>query len=239
MGLKEESAKLKNLMKKLIKECINEEEKSCFRLYKAIVKTVPNGSTCGVQVLGDDNIINLRYSSAVRGVKVNEFVWVATIYKSFSNAIVFSTVDFNFGLNNDDVTSILLEEIFPVGSIYLSIQNKSPASFLGGSWEQITNGKVLQTTTGNAGQYLAAGLPNIYGKMSGIATYDADPADCTPGYNTNNMFKSAYENPAATNGGGNGYATIELDASRISDIYGKSTTVQPPAYTVYAWKRVA
>lgn len=36
-------------------------------------------------------------------------------------------------VNSDD----LLDTIYPVGSIYMSVNNTSPASFLGGTWEQI------------------------------------------------------------------------------------------------------
>lgn len=32
---------------------------------------------------------------------------------------------------------------------------------------------------------------------------------------------------------------IGIDASRSSAIYGKSTTVQPPAYALIAWRRTA
>lgn len=32
---------------------------------------------------------------------------------------------------------------------------------------------------------------------------------------------------------------VSFDASRSSSIYGKSTTVQPPAYALIAWRRTA
>ena len=35
------------------------------------------------------------------------------------------------------VKSDLLNMVYPVGSIYMSVNNVSPASFLGGTWEQI------------------------------------------------------------------------------------------------------
>lgn len=37
----------------------------------------------------------------------------------------------------------LLESIYPVGTIYTSVQNVSPASFLGGTWEALNEGRVL------------------------------------------------------------------------------------------------
>ncbi len=34
-------------------------------------------------------------------------------------------------------------------------------------------------------------------------------------------------------------AAVSLDASRSNALYGASKTVQPPAYVVIAWRRVA
>lgn len=34
--------------------------------------------------------------------------------------------------------NLVLNIVYPVGSVYLSYENASPASFLGGTWEQIT-----------------------------------------------------------------------------------------------------
>lgn len=39
--------------------------------------------------------------------------------------------------------SELIDKIYPVGSIYMSVNNVSPASFLGGTWERYANGQTL------------------------------------------------------------------------------------------------
>ena len=53
----------------------------------------------------------------------------------------------------------LLDKVYPVGSIYMSVNNVSPASFLGGTWQAIEQGRMLMsagsswkvlTTGGNA-----------------------------------------------------------------------------------------
>lgn len=44
-----------------------------------------------------------------------------------------------------------LNEIFPVGSVYLSINNTSPAQIFGGMWEQITDDTYLKIITANGG----------------------------------------------------------------------------------------
>jgi hypothetical protein len=89
-----ELLKIKQSLKKIIREVISEEEQACFRIYKAQIRSLPNGQTCGVQIIGNENIINLPYSSKCASVALNDFVWVATIYNSFSNGIVWETIDF-------------------------------------------------------------------------------------------------------------------------------------------------
>lgn len=37
----------------------------------------------------------------------------------------------------------LLDTVYPVGSIYITTSNTSPASFLGGSWERYAKGRTL------------------------------------------------------------------------------------------------
>ena len=45
--------------------------------------------------------------------------------------------------HQQDMKTQLLESIYPIGSIYISVNNISPASFLGGSWTSIGAGKTL------------------------------------------------------------------------------------------------
>ena len=41
------------------------------------------------------------------------------------------------------IKDILLDSVYPVGSIYISVSNVSPASFLGGTWVEFAKGKTL------------------------------------------------------------------------------------------------
>ena len=43
---------------------------------------------------------------------------------------------------NTHLNTYLLDSIYPVGSIYMSVNNVSPATFLGGTWERWGNGRV-------------------------------------------------------------------------------------------------
>lgn len=89
-----ESERIRKAIKSIVREVLAEEEKACFRVYKAKVSTAPNGSTCGVKLIGDTTELTLPYSSKCSLVATGDLVWVATLYNSFSNAIVWETANF-------------------------------------------------------------------------------------------------------------------------------------------------
>ena len=113
---------------------------------------------------------------------------------------------------------------YPVGSIYQSTDPTSPAALFGGSWEEIASERVLMgaSSTHAAGTTVNAGLPNI--KFSFTA------ATCGSGGHAGNEFSTSY----ALNS-----SDFNLDASKSNAIYGRSSTVQPAAYYVHIWHRVA
>ena len=127
---------------------------------------------------------------------------------------------------------------YPVGSIYQSTDPTSPAALFGGSWEEIASERVLMgaSSTHAAGTTVKAGLPNLKGSSSGVAS-TAYPNVSNSGalsINTNNSGLAGYE------GGSYGSnCTVSFDASKSNAIYGRSTTVQPAAYYVHIWHRVA
>ena len=111
---------------------------------------------------------------------------------------------------------------YPVGSIYQSTDPTSPAALFGGSWEEIASERVLMgaSSTHAAGTTVEAGLPNIKFSFSAaiIGTGKAGTDYRTDGYASSNF---------------------NLDASKSNAIYGRSSTVQPAAYYVHIWHRVA
>ena len=127
---------------------------------------------------------------------------------------------------------------YPVGSIYQSTDPTSPAALFGGSWEEIASERVLMgaSSTHAAGSTVKAGLPNLKGSFSGVAStaYPNLSNSGTLSINTNNGGLAGYE------GGSYGSnCTVSFDASKSNAIYGRSTTVQPAAYYVHIWHRVA
>lgn len=89
-----ESQSIKKSLVKLIRQVVQDETKDCFRTYKATVTSAPNGSTCSVQLIGQDTTLTLPYSSKVASVSVGSVVWVGVIFNDFRNAIVWETHNF-------------------------------------------------------------------------------------------------------------------------------------------------
>lgn len=80
------------------------------------------------------------------------------------------------GINiiNDTISANIIDLVYPVGSIYMSANSTSPATFLGGSWKRIT-GKFLLAATdgGSSGASQAAG--NTGGEATHTLTSDETP----------------------------------------------------------------
>ena len=131
------------------------------------------------------------------------------------------------------VLAAVVERDHPVGSLYISETPTSPAELYGGTWEKIAQDRVLMgaSDTHPAGTTVEAGLPNITAAFGGTQVNDVGPA--TGAIYTVTDYTVLQE--------GTGYSKISLrfDASRSNPIYGASNTVQPPAYCMYIWRRVA
>lgn len=134
----------------------------------------------------------------------------------------------------------------PVGSIYQSTAPTSPAALFGGTWEEIASDRVLMGASRShaAGTTVEAGLPNITGsvvpKSANIYNLfiSESGATMTGAFYNTGVF-SSYGAADATNVTNSLPQDLYFDASRSNSIYGRSTTVQPAAYYVHIWRRVA
>lgn len=123
---------------------------------------------------------------------------------------------------------------YPVGSIFQTVSTTSPAALFGGTWEQIASERVLMGASSShaAGTTVKAGLPNITGSFV---------ADVKKGeHKVSGAFTAG--NVIASTGEYNSFSDVykfSLDASKSNAIYGRSATVQPAAYYVHIWRRVA
>lgn len=131
----------------------------------------------------------------------------------------------------------------PVGSIYQSTDPTSPAALFGGTWQEIAQNRVLMGASyaHAAGTTAEAGLPNITGSLI-EASVDSSPfRGSKASLQSSGALKFVEIN---TSWGGYSSASgstydVYFDASRSNSIYGRSATVQPAAYYVHIWRRVA
>lgn len=123
----------------------------------------------------------------------------------------------------------------------------SPAELFGGTWERIEDCTIWGASdTHPAGTKLEAGLPNITGEYTKRKVINS----ANEVYNDTQRAQKAFKvitsdtklnsiqlvTSSASNAGGE---NVVFDASDSNPIYGASTTVQPPAYCMYIWRRVA
>lgn len=138
----------------------------------------------------------------------------------------------------------IVDMIYPVGSIYMSVNRTSPATLFGGTWQRITGRFLLAgTDSSNSG---AAQTP---GNTGGAATHTltkAELPDTELGvkfpYNGLEYDAYMYQLTAYT-GGGTGIGTFGLNQGNKLHTEalgsGNSFSIMPPFLSVYVWKRTA
>ena len=140
-----------------------------------------------------------------------------------------------------------LNMVYPVGSIYMSVNSTSPASLFGGTWEQIKDRFLLA-----AGDTYMAG--DSGGSASHSHTLSSNGAACIGNYSEVTAFSSGNRyNWKDYNSGNNMWAwTHNADGAVTSSTnhYNDGTFVSltgstdmtnnmPPYLAVYIWKRTA
>ena len=128
----------------------------------------------------------------------------------------------------------VVQDIFPVGSYWITEGSQNPGNIFGGTWKKKGQGRCLwgADASHSAGSEIEPGLPNITGTVHGIEAQGYEQEWTGAFYNTGRMGlgsnDSDYDN-----------LITGFDASRSNALYGKSSTVQPPALVVNIWVRVA
>ena len=135
----------------------------------------------------------------------------------------------------------LINDIYPVGSIYMSYKSTSPATLFGGTWEQLKNHFLFATnaTSGDKGGYgngtgTSSGSTKLTAAQSGLPSHqhalqNANPGGTTVGWT--NYGVDAITNKGYTGNVRTGY-TGGLSASE-----GHTHTI--PYIEVYVWRRTA
>lgn len=225
--------------------------------------TIVDELTITEQSLGNGTRSSVNTAKAMLSFYAGEGVAMGKIAERSGLDIAFNTTikDIDFTIEADEYDGLLnslgdssveftpltlVDIVHPIGSVIANADaNFDPNVHFGGTtWEKLAEGRVLMGANAAhaVGTTEESGLPNITGS--------ARPALRNGGYplivdNASGAFYKNNENGymAASQGQNTNSSYtgtwIHLDASRSNPIYGRSSTVQPPAYFINYWKRIA
>ncbi len=113
---------------------------------------------------------------------------------------------------------------YPVGSIYMSVNNINPTNFFGGTWEQIKDRFLL-----------ACGNTYSNGSTGGSETKTIAqsnlPERTMARLNVTNKYG------CFCNTGGSGWSNICLSDAKVTN--SQPLNIMPPYLVVYVWKRIS
>lgn len=160
-----------------------------------------------------------------------------------TNQLTFKNVTYNL---EDHRISSIVDAFYPVGSIYMSVNNADPAQLFGGTWEQIqdtfllaagqtytagdTGGSATHTLTKEELPVEHMTLRNLYrvdnGETISIMAQTGTDGDVVP--DSAITFNAAHVSAATT-----AHATVYTYGG------GQSHSIMPPYLAVYMWQRTA
>ena len=133
----------------------------------------------------------------------------------------------------------MIDILYPIGIVVTTATDDAlkPGEADGlTQWEEIAQNRVLQGTESSAGGTVEAGLPNITGSIIGYS--DRTGFGGADGMAYMDDTQERIPSMGDIFPGNKSALRVRLDASKSNNIYGKSSTVQPPAYKVHFWKRI-
>lgn len=148
-----------------------------------------------------------------------------------------------FGFNEDKSKADILNAVYPVGAIYMSVNNANPSTLLGGTWERIQD-KFL----------LAAGSSYGAGSTGGEATHKLSQNEMPSHYHyevvpnglngeipaTVNYISNKINASGVNISMGAGQSSTQPTGGRSSSVGGGAAhNNMPPYLAVYMWKRTA
>lgn len=199
--------------------------------------TLDNNYAWDVQVLVEDAIGSTTYNLTLdRGIPI---IYFDRLKRSMgincfpANNSSFE-LDGDIYLNNNTLKATIVDMIYPVGSIYISVNNTSPQTLFGGTWEQIQDTFLMASgstytggsTGGNATHNHLTPIGFDDNALYGYSTYQS--GEYLPAYNST-VLKDV--NRISLN--------IAKDTGNIRIAYTDNSSSIPPYLAVYVWKRTA
>lgn len=139
----------------------------------------------------------------------------------------------NYNTQVNNISAALRDKFYPVGTIYLSLKNTSPASSIGGDWLALTSGPYLRIgaateTAGNNGGSATITESNMPSHIHKI-----EQRDTSSSATSHNHYSQSYVPSGPTVGNS---TTTHYYGSGSA---GSGTDYYPVYKNVYAWRRVS
>lgn len=216
-----------------------------YEIYVAKVVLEPNAIT-----VYQSDITDLRLNTEYCGVVTATVKGVdtTTFYDQFQGALdrfletVQSAIDGTTAGNLQNQINEYWEKIYPVGSIYMSVNNTNPSTLFGGAWTEWGEGRVpvgvdtdqtefniVEKTGGKKEQHLRASIGAV---SSDVATIGYAATSAIPNHNIYN----------GVIWGNRGDTSTPRPASHATEVWqtdGTGPTTLQPYITCYMWKRTA
>lgn len=185
-----------------------------------------NGNTyVGGELAVNQDILNQGGQIYTGAITTENDVYARNVYSERPDGTMLSVVDL----------------IYPVGSIYMSVNSADPGTLFGGTWQQIKDRFLLSAgdtyAAGNTGGSAKATLPS-HTHTFGSNGYDLWVAKRGKGSTEpgNQISGDAKYYAAATGGSAANYKWLSsVDSKGVSDV---SQANMPPYLAVYVWQRI-
>ena len=153
----------------------------------------------------------------------------------------------------DILNNLILESVYPIGSLYISTSSTSPATLFGGTWSQITN-RFLYCTNSSGG---TGGANRVEYTPAGSVNGHTLTVDQIPSHTHTVTTARQYGSGTATDGTPQKIGRSQPNADGVTSTFetnarggGKShnhgftgtkatINTMPAYYTVYCWRRTA
>lgn len=133
-------------------------------------------------------------------------------------------------MHNCEFMIMNLDFVYPIGSIYLSVNSTNPSKWLGGTWTQITSDAYLKIVTSNAGS------------LGGTSSNHKIPISSIPSHRHSFTSARQYGTGSDTDNSaklGRTQSNADGVSTYYTDYQGGGNAYYPYYYGVYVWKRTA
>ena len=138
-----------------------------------------------------------------------------------------------YGFNNDKSKADLIDLVYPVGSIYMSVNSTSPATLFGGTWARWGNGRVPVGVDTGQTEF------NTVEKTGGAKTHTLTVNQIPSHTHAQTLITSRTTNVNASGTSSANTGMVTETASTGATGGGTAHNNLQPYITCYMWKRTA